>query len=68
MVMECIYNLKQDRRGVGESFGWLIPQNVVELPDRETCQELCSTELGTCRVTGLPCVIFPVIAVRIIES
>lgn len=34
--MEYIEKLKQDRREVGESFGWLISQNVVELPNRET--------------------------------
>lgn len=41
---------------MGESFGWLIPQNVVALPNREICHEPCSIELGMCRAIGMHCV------------
>lgn len=34
----------------------LISQNVMELPNRETCQEPCSKELGMCGVFGRHCV------------
>lgn len=51
MIMKYFYKL--DKGEVDVSFRWPVPQNVVELPNREACQEPSSTGLGVCRATAV---------------